>query len=163
MMKQIQMPPAIDVCCGGRMFWTDKKDPRAIYMDIRELGITDCGNGQLFSVAPDVIGDFTNNPYPDNTFSCVIFDPPHLRCGEKSFMFKKYGTLGADWKEVISKGFSECFRILVSNGSLIFKWSDSYKNLSEILELTTETPLITHTTKSRSGIKRTHFCVFIKG
>lgn len=154
--------PVIDVCCGGRMFWTDPKDPRAVFMDIRELGITDCGNRQLFFVSPDIVGDFTNNPFPDESFHCVIFDPPHLRCGETSFMYKKYGTLGADWRDVISKGFSECFRILKPNGTLIFKWCDSYKKLSEILKLTPEMPLITHTAKSRSGTKRTHFCVFIK-
>lgn len=31
-----QLPPVLDACCGGRMFWFDQKDPRALFMDIRE-------------------------------------------------------------------------------------------------------------------------------
>lgn len=43
----------------------------------------------------------------------VVFDPPHLnKLGKSSWMAKKYGVLGLDWKEDLRRGFSECFRVL---------------------------------------------------
>lgn len=157
------MKPILDACCGGKMFWFDKKDCRIISMDIRTNPAEVLSNRSLFEVAPDIVADFRAIPFPDCSFSLVLFDPPHLRCGRKSFLFKKYGTLEKNWKDSLSKGFSECFRVLKSNGTLIFKWCDSFKKLSEILELTEEKPVITHKTKSNSGKAFTYFVVFLKG
>jgi hypothetical protein len=28
-------PPVLDACCGSRMFWFDKADPRCLYVDKR--------------------------------------------------------------------------------------------------------------------------------
>jgi len=71
-------PPILDVCCGGRMFYFDKQDSRVLFQDIREIDTTLC-DGRAFSIKPDVVGDFTNMVFADNTFSMVVFDPPHLR------------------------------------------------------------------------------------
>jgi hypothetical protein len=27
----VRLPPVLDVCCGSRMFWFDRKDSRALY------------------------------------------------------------------------------------------------------------------------------------
>lgn len=70
--------PILDACCGGKMFYFDKNDPRVLFQDIRCEETTLC-DGRKFSVKPDVIGDFTSMDFPDNTFSMVVFDPPHLR------------------------------------------------------------------------------------
>lgn len=156
------MKPILDACCGGKMFWVDKKDKRILSMDIRVNPPEKLSNGSLFAVTPDIVADFRDIPFPDSSFSMVIFDPPHLRCGRRSFLFKKYGTLEKDWKDTLTKGFSECFRVLKPNGTLIFKWSDNFKKLSEILELTEEKPVITHKTKSNSGTAFTYFVVFLK-
>lgn len=87
-MKQI-----LDVCCGGRMWWHDKADARAIYMDERELECTLC-DGRAFRVAPDVIGDFRNIPFADGSFAMVLFDPPHLKnIGENAWAAKKVRNL----------------------------------------------------------------------
>lgn len=69
------MKKILDVCCGSRMFWFDKANKDAIYMDIRHLDDTLCDGRQL-SIKPDVLGDFRNIPFEDNTFKLVIFDPP---------------------------------------------------------------------------------------
>lgn len=62
-------------------------------MDIRQLDDILCDGRQL-SITPDVIGDFRNIPYEDNSFKLVIFDPPHLiKIGENSWLAKKYGKL----------------------------------------------------------------------
>jgi hypothetical protein len=30
-----QLPPVLDACCGPRMMWFDKNDPRALFIDRR--------------------------------------------------------------------------------------------------------------------------------
>ena len=66
----------LDACCGGRMFWFDKEDPRAVFMDNRTLETSLC-DGRKLSINPDVVGDFRDIPFPDNHFRLVVFDPPH--------------------------------------------------------------------------------------
>lgn len=65
--------PILDVCCGGKMFYFDKHDPRVLFQDIRDLETTLC-DGRHFEVKPDVQADFTNMPYPDNSFAMVVFN-----------------------------------------------------------------------------------------
>ena len=72
------MKPILDACCGGKMFYFDKNDPRVLFQDIRKEETTLC-DGRKFEVKPDVVGDFTSMRFPDNTFNMVVFDPPHLR------------------------------------------------------------------------------------
>lgn len=155
-------PPVLDVCCGSRMFWFDRKDRQAIFMDKRcETIITDSRQGHRRTVvAPDVLGDFTNLPFPDNAFACVIFDPPHFaRNGKKSWIAKKYGTLKGNWREEIRRGFSECFRVLKPHGTLIFKWNDGEVAVTDILALTPERPLV----GNRYGKHfKSHWIVFLK-
>ena len=62
----------IDVCCGSKMFWFDKNHSDAVFMDIRELEDTLC-DGRKLVIKPDVIGDFRNIPYPDNSFKLAVF------------------------------------------------------------------------------------------
>ena len=150
------MKRVLDVCCGSKMFWFDKNRDDVIYMDNRELETSLC-DGRKLEIKPDIIGDFRNIPFESDTFDMVIFDPPHLRkAGRHSWLALKYGVLGQDWKEDIKSGFIECFRVLKKNGTLIFKWNEDQISLAQILELTSEKPLI--------GNKRdkTHWLVFIK-
>lgn len=148
--------PIIDVCCGGRMWHFDKSDSRTVFMDNRKLETKLC-DGRTFRVSPDVIGDFRNIPYKDATFSLVLFDPPHLiRLGENSWMFKKYGCLDkTHWKEDLSKGFSECFRVLKPNGVLVFKWNETQVPSSVVIALSKRKPVIMHKKQ------KTHFMIFI--
>ena len=69
--------PILDTCCGGKMFYFDKHDDRVLFQDIRKMKTTLC-DGRYFEVNPDVQADFTDMPYPDNSFRMVVFDPPHL-------------------------------------------------------------------------------------
>lgn len=147
----------LDVCCGSRMFWFDKSNENTIYMDIREFEDTLC-DGRHLSVKPDVIGDFRNIPFDDETFNMVVFDPPHLiKAGDNSWLVKKYGKLSENtYKEDLKKGFSECMRVLKHNGTLVFKWNEEQVKLKEILSCTDYKPLF--------GNKRakTHWIVFYK-
>ena len=147
----------LDACCGGRMWWHDKKDARAVYMDCRELDTTLC-DGRTFQVKPDVVGDFREIPFGDNTFSMVLFDPPHLaKAGEKSWLATKYGVLGDDWQADLTHGFAECFRVLKPFGTLVFKWCEDQIPLREVLLCTPEKPVVMHKKQ------KTHFIIFLKG
>ena len=131
----------IDVCCGSKMFWFDKNHSDAVFMDIRELEDTLC-DGRKLVIKPDVIGDFRNIPYPDNSFKLAVFDPPHLvKLGESSWLAKKYGKLGGQWKDDIRQGFEECMRVLEPYGILIFKWNEQQIKLREVFSVVKYKPL----------------------
>ena len=155
----------LDVCCGSRMFWFNKADARAIYVDNRqETHIIDKGTPGTVGrkpivVDPDIQADFTDLPFPDNTFRLVVFDPPHIKREQaKGILTKKYGCLKGDWRRMLRGGFAECFRVLMPGGVLIFKWAESDVIVAEILKLTPVSPLFGH----RSGkAATTHWVTFI--
>jgi 23S rRNA G2069 N7-methylase RlmK/C1962 C5-methylase RlmI len=151
----------LDVCCGGRMFYFDKKSPHVLYVDNRQLELTTFSNRQKFSVQPDVVMDFRKLDVTDESFSMVVFDPPHLvRAGMSGWMTKKYGCLNREtWREDLTKGFAECFRVLKTGGFLIFKWNENDIKLAEVLALTPVQPLFGNKTPGR---QMTHWLVFIK-
>lgn len=156
--------PILDACCGGRMFYFNKQNPNVLFQDIREAETTLC-DGRKFEVKPDIQADFTNMPYPDNSFRMVVFDPPHLKySGSKKepngWQMLKYGALSPGWEDVIAKGFSECFRVLMPGGFLIFKWNETDIRVSEILKLTPEKPIFGHISGKRAN---THWICFMKG
>jgi ubiquinone/menaquinone biosynthesis C-methylase UbiE len=146
----------LDACCGSRMFWFDKENKHTIYMDKRKekFKIHD----KYVNVNPDIIADFRNMPFEDNSFYLVVFDPPHLKwAGPNSIMKAQYGQLNKDaWQEDLSKGFEECMRVLKPNGTLIFKWSDAQINVKELLKLIPFKPLF----GNQRG--KTHWIVFMK-
>lgn len=66
------------------MFWFDRKDPRALFVDKRRERhmATDCSvkNGEReIVVNPDIKADFTALPFEDGKFLLVVFDPPHVQ------------------------------------------------------------------------------------
>lgn len=141
------------------MFWFDKSNPDALFMDRRSEQHTLTGN-RLVSIRPDILADFTAMPFPDERFSLVVFDPPHLnRAGPQSWMAKKYGKLTGDWRQEIRSGFAEAFRVLKPGGTLVFKWNETQIKVSEILSLTKRQPLF----GNRCGkASKSHWLVFLK-
>ena len=163
------MVKVLDVCCGSRMMWIDKHHPDALYVDKRygkkkmDIGTPSTKGRSDCVVSPDLIADFRNLPFPDNSFYHVVFDPPHIekKMGkiETGILPFKYGVLSEDWRDDIAKGFSECLRVLKPNGTLIFKWCEVEIKLSEVLGLVSCAPLYGH----RSGKKaETHWVAFMK-
>lgn len=154
------MPAVLDACCGPRMMWFDKADPRALFIDKRAESHVLPG-GRSIVVAPDKIADFTAMPFPDESFHLVVFDPPQInasRAGKNGSRFTKYyGMLPADWRGLLGGGFAECFRVLKPHGTLIFKWSERCYKLKDVLALTPHKPLFGHRT-----VKDTHWYVFMK-
>lgn len=150
------MAKILDACCGSRMFWFDKHHEDTLYMDVRNITDTLC-DGRTLEVSPDLIADFRNMPFENESFYLVVFDPPHLKkVGETSWLAKKYGRLDELWQFDIRQGFNECMRVLKPNGTLIFKWNEDQIPLQEVLDAIGYKPLF--------GNKRskTHWLVFMK-
>nr|DAX90439.1 MAG TPA: Methyltransferase domain [Caudoviricetes sp.] len=106
----------LDACCGGRMFYFEKNHPNVLYIDRRfeTVEMKDRDKIRTLEISPDLVMDFTDMKFPDECFNFVVFDPPHLiNCGKNSWLAKKYGKLDKDtWRETLSKGLSECLRVV---------------------------------------------------
>ena len=154
------LPQILDPCCGGRMFYFDKRDQRIFCSDIRREEHVLC-DGRFFTVCPDTVADFRAIPHADESFHLVVFDPPHLeRCGPRSWLGKKYGRLNkGTWRDDLSAGFSECWRVLKHGGTLIFKWSEVQISVRQVLTCFPQRPVFGHTTTANL---KTHWMVFYK-
>ena len=144
----------LDACCGSRMFWFNKQNPHAVFVDKRDFDkkvIWQSKDGTDFrtmEVKPDIVADFRSLPFDDESFYHVVFDPPHLlRLGETSWLAAKYGKLDEDWREMIGEGFRECMRVLKPYGTLIFKWNETDISTKDVIKVCGQEPLYGH----RSG------------
>lgn len=154
----------LDVTCGARRIWFNKKHPFAIYCDKRtekyESNLGTKKAHRTICVEPDVECDFTDIPFQDNSFSLVVFDPPHVAgLSEKSWTAKQYGTLDDGWQQMLHDGFSECMRVLKPDGVLIFKWSETQIPAADVWKAIGQKPLFGH----HSGKKmNTFWACFMK-
>ena len=156
----------LDMTCGSRTIWFNKKHPAAVYCDKRRedyelyFGRARTSLHQLH-VDPDYQCDFTALPFEDETFSMVVFDPPHLtKAKETAWLVKKYGRLDEDWPKMIHDGFTEGMRVLKPDGVLIFKWSEYDIPAADVWKAIGQKPLFGH----HSGKKSTTFWgCFMKG
>ena len=147
--------------------WFDRAHPEVVFGDKRHetITVTDRSHGnesgtRTLKVTPDVLLDFRALPYADGCFKLVAFDPPHLeRAGPRSWLAAKYGKLSQDWRDDLRAGFAECFRVLATDGVLVFKWNETQVKLSEVLALTPHRPLFGNTSGKKAG---THWLVFMK-
>ena len=81
-------------------------------------------------VRPKILATMKVLPFRDNTFDCIIIDPPHIYFGKTSLMNMLYGS----WKKserigTVYKANIEFKRVLKNNGVLILKIMpvDKYK------------------------------------
>ncbi len=151
----------LDACCGGRMFWFNKKHPNTLYIDQRRAEKGHRKFRPKHEVQPDVIMDFRSMDLPDSSFKLIVWDPPHLRTlGKTSDMRKTYGCLNNEtWPSDLQRGFGECWRVLDDYGVLIFKWNDTEISVKRIIKLFKKEPLFGHPTGSKS---KTHWFCFMK-
>jgi len=153
------MKKILDVCCGSKMFWFDKKNPNVVFNDIRNESHELC-DGRKLEITPDFRDDFRRLGFQSESFKLVIFDPPHLKvAGEKSYMAKKYGKLNESWREDIAAGFRECLRVLDQFGVLVFKWNETQIPVSEVIKIVGQEPLLGHKSGKNS---KTHWLLFMK-
>ena len=112
----------LDATCGARQIWFQKNEPHTLYCDKRREHFEgDFGSNnahRVLDISPDMECDFTNMPFPDNTFNLVVLDPPHL-LGESGAWLKKafsfYDSKESAIKSV-SDGIKEALRVLKVGG-----------------------------------------------
>lgn len=152
----------LDCTCGCRSIWFEKNEPHTLYCDRRQEHFeSDYGAHRTIHIEPDMIADFTNLPFDDNTFHMVVFDPPHIIGHSNGWINKRYSNYSTKEEalESVSKGIAERMRVLKPNGTLIFKWADLTVSTAEILKRIDFKPLFGH----RSGKKsNTHWMCFMK-
>lgn len=149
----------LDACCGSKMFWFNKNEPHTTYMDNRSDSNKYRDRDYIRSVVvnPDIVADFRNMPFSNDTFDLVIFDPPHLiKAGDHSWLKMKYGVLPDEWQDYIKKGFDECMRVLKPTGTLLFKWSNNQIEFNKVFKAIGQKPIL----GDRRG--STRWSVFIK-
>lgn len=112
------MAGVLDPCCGSRMMYFDKAHPAVTFCDNRSVTEVLC-DGRVLEVDPDVVADATSLPFVDGQFNLVVFDPPHLDVGD-GWQVKKYGKLPNDWRDWMTRAFSECWRVLAVGGTTPF-------------------------------------------
>lgn len=155
----------LDMTCGSRTIWFDKNNPNTVFCDKRHE------NYELYfgknrtslhtcSVEPDIQCDFTDLPFEDNTFSLVIFDPPHLlHAKDTAWLVKKYGKLDSTWPQMLHDGFTEGMRVLKPDGVLIFKWSEYDIPAVKVWKAIGQKPLFGHHSGRKS---KTFWACFMK-
>lgn len=147
----------VDVCCGGKMFWWDKKNPSVLFLDKRRKPAGFMRVRPSFEVEPDMIADFRALPLEDASYKMVVFDPPHtIRPHEnedkEGVIAARYGRLQKEtWEDDLRSGFQECWRVLEPYGTLIFKWAENDKKLKEIEHLFPVKPLFGSRVGARGG------------
>lgn len=67
-------------------------------------------------------------------------------------------TKGA-WRDDLSAGFKECWRVLKPGGTLIFKWSETHISVQKVLTCFPQRPVFGHTTTANL---KTHWMAFYK-
>ena len=155
----------LDVTCGSRSIWFNKNHPNAIYFDRRDeehvetFGSTPRTRRTI--IHPDIVGDFTKLPFDDNSFSLVVFDPPHRWGLKDSWFLKRYGTYDTqeEMLDNIVKGFAECMRVLKPEGVLVFKWAEIQIPTPDIIKAIGYQPLFGHHSGKKSN---TNWLCFMK-
>lgn len=154
------MKHILDACCGGKHLWFDKNNPAVTFMDIRQEAPGVIKQQPNWSVSPDIVGSYSNMPFPDKTFRLVVWDIPHKLKKDTGLICKKYGFLGENYKEDLKKGFSEIMRVLHDYGVLEFKYADLDIPVTEMLALFPQKPLFGTVTKK--GVNNTFWFCFMK-
>ncbi len=134
----------LDATAGSRSIWhkNHKNNPNVLFLDQRIEVKGEGSQGVMmprkdpdgvpipsqpgWECKPDILGDFTYLPqFDDETFNHIVWDPPHVKKKGTGFITMKYGYLGHDWQENLAKGFRELWRLLKTNGTLVFKWAEN--------------------------------------
>lgn len=150
----------LDACCGGRHMWIQKESDMAVFMDIRSV---DKGTIKLqpnWCVEPDVVGDYRDMPFDDETFSLIVWDIPHKIKPDKGIITMKYGNLGETWKEDLKKGFTEIMRVLKPHGVMDLKFNDLDISFKELLGLFPFLPQ--YGTPTKKGVNNTAYFIYVK-
>lgn len=153
----------LDATCGSKGIWYQKNHPYVTFMDKRKgyffYQYPNSPKKKEYHIEPDVVSEWKDAPWTNNTFDMIIFDPPHIiKNSEKGILSTKYTQLKPDtWRNDLRIGFKKLFDILKPDGIFILKWSECSAKKEEIFKLIPYRPLF----GSRTGTNN-HWICFIK-
>jgi len=159
----------LDATASNRSIWYQKNNPFTIFLDKRcgkeytQTTESNFDNKRIIRIFPNVRGIWQHLPFKENSFDMIVFDPPHLFKDEGkklSLMSIRYGIFyNHSWKQELTSGLNELFRVLKPLGIFILKWNETDVAIEEVLKLFPYKPLF----GSRVGQKnQTHWITFIK-
>lgn len=162
----------LDATASVRTIWYQKNNPFTTFMDMR-CGVFSCTTENMkhsvikkigdYKIYPDIIAVWQHVPFKDESFDMVMFDPPHIfkNNGQKlPGIANKYGVFyNQSWRQEISAGVIELFRVLKSEGVFVLKWNESQVKVDEVLRLMPYPPLFGTRTGQHNN---THWITFIK-
>ena len=142
----------LDDTAGNRMIWGKNKHPEGVIFFDKEPNL---------AIPADVIGAWDKLPFKDDSFDCVIFDPPHQVAspktkwasdpkGEKCAWYGYFRTRH-QLRAEIYKAQKEFARV---SSRLCLKWYDGEVEISRFLTLFTQWKPVfiqkyVHNTKTR--------------
>lgn len=161
----------LDATAGYKGIWYQKNHPFVTFMDIRSGSFNTktinmpFKSSRKFKIEPDVVSEWKDAPFPDNSFDMIIFDPPHLiwkHNKKPSSMDKAYGYFTIDtWRNEMKQGIDKLFKILKPEGIFILKWCEVGASIDDVLKLFPYKPLFGSNTKSK-GHTANYWIVFLK-
>lgn len=179
--KNIEVEEGIEVdivdgycTCEGYSYTIELQNGRQLSIDPKYIDITDIRPyvnlrekkfEAALAVMQGIYANSYNNYHPSEIAQIAITQAEILygclseKATPTGYQQIKYGALYSDWRDMLSKGFKECFRVLKSGGFLIFKWNETDIKVAEILKLTPEKPVFGHISGKRSN---THWICFMK-
>lgn len=161
----------LDATCGVRSIWYQKNHPFVTYMDIRKVNnkqqtFYKLKDRRLIRINPDLICDWQQLPFKNDSFDVVLFDPPHIvrskRRMEKSkhVFMEKYGYIYLEeFPLIIKRSLKELFRVLKTEGIFILKWNECDISVKHILKLFPYKPLFGDKLERKNN---TYWILFIK-
>jgi len=147
----------LDATCGDRGVWVDKDDERAVFADlrVREPGFHG-QEGRSYAVQPEIQADVRDLPFAAGAFDAAVYDPPHKVKPDgmtrlSGSVERKYGALHAEtWQRDLTDAFAELWRVVRTDGTVAFKFSDQQLDFDSVVSLTPSPPLVGTTTKKQN-------------
>jgi len=163
----------LDATCGPkgmyhgltRQFTTEE----IIFIDVRKGTFTSINYpDKSVTVQPDILADDRHLPFRDNTFTLIIFDPPHGQYSMKSYLGPRFGGLTSrELRYLFIYANIEFHRVLKTPGYLLIKCVDSddydykvkraFTNFKLLLDI--KYPSQAHTKGSKTN---THWLLYVK-
>jgi SAM-dependent methyltransferase len=131
----------LDVCCGSEKIYQGYQKNLGdsfIAIDIRKGDFSykrknDWATHKII-VEPTVLADMRYLPFKDESIDAIVFDPPHLKCGENSYSYAYYGSWSqSDTTKMTNLVNVEFSRVLKPDTFLFLKTMGDRREIYEAL------------------------------
>jgi len=169
MTRDLPEGDVLDATSGMRSIWHDenKYNKDTVYCDIREKEEGWHGQPNRHDkIDPDVVADYRDLPFDDESFDLICWDPPHITTNRgmkqlSGYIKQKYGALHAEtWQTDIRCAFQELWRVLRPGGTLTFKFASNSIDFDCVLDELPRDPMYGTTTNKKNGYETRWFTFY---